>query len=108
MDDKREPRGALDKALGVLIRVLWAAVFALGGAWAATAIPVFGGRWVPGCVAGLVVIGVIFLKEPAFVKAVRKHSTALAIAGLLLYVAVLACAVYSELFSLEWFDWLPG
>ena len=98
---------ALSRALGLLMRLLLVFVFVAGGAWFSTAVPLFGGGWAVGACLGLLAIGLIFKTESALTSFCKRHSAGITLAVLLLYVVLLACAAYSELFDLGWFDWLP-
>jgi hypothetical protein len=97
---------SIDAALGVLMRVLLAAMCALGGAWLTQEIPLLGGRPILGAVVGLALVCVALVKEKAIAGFCTRHRVGLALAGFLLYVVILGLATYSELFNLGWFDWL--
>lgn len=92
--------------LGVVLRLLLAALFTLAGAWAATAVPTGGGSALLGGAIGFALISLCFLKEKSLLGFLRAHGAALSLAGILVYVALLGLATYSELFDLGWFDWL--
>ncbi|MCX6340669.1 MAG: hypothetical protein NTX71_12245 [Candidatus Aureabacteria bacterium] len=100
------PRGRIDTILSVALRLLLVMVFTLAGAWAATVIPSMRGRVPLGAAVGFALIAVCFLKEKSILAFCRKHSAPLSLAGILIYVALLGLATYSELFDLGWFDWL--
>lgn len=106
MDVEVEPHGRFDVMLGVVFRILLVLVFALGGAWIVTAVPLLNGRALIGAIIGLVIIGAALLRERAIVSYCGKHGAELALAGFLLYVVILGFATYSELFDLGWFNWL--
>lgn len=92
--------------LGVALRLLLAALFTLAGAWAATVVSPGGGSALLGGAIGLALISLCLLKEKSVLGFCRAHGTALSLTGILMYVALLGFATYSELFDLGWFDWL--
>ena len=97
----------VDAALGAAICLLVVAVCALGGAWAAGAVPLLGGNTAAGAAAGSAAgVALVAFRKPlaAFGAA---HRDALSLSALFLYVAARAAATWSELFHLGWFDWLP-
>jgi hypothetical protein len=100
------PRGPIDTMLGVALRLLLAALFALSGAWAATAVSSTGGSALLGGVIGFAIISLCLLKEKSVLGFCRANGAALSLAGILMYVALLGFATYSELFDLGWFNWL--
>lgn len=99
--------GLFDAALGVVIWLLLAAVFALAGAWASAVVPPFHGRTIACAAAGLAAIVAVFAARRPLAARWERHRAALSLAGLLVYVAVLAAATWSELFNLGWFNRLP-
>ena len=107
MSAERSCAGRVDAALGVAVRILLAAVFTLGGAWAAGVIPLFRGKAPLGAAAGFAVIAAALLREKSLAAFWERHRAALSLAGLFLYVAALSAATWSELFNLGWFDRLP-
>ena len=100
------PRGPIDTMLGVALRLLLVALFTLAGAWVATVIPPGGGSVLLGGAIGFALITLCFLKEKSILGFCLTHGAALSLAGILMYVALLGLATYSELFDLGWFNWL--
>jgi len=92
--------------LGVALRLLLVVLFPLAGAWAATAASSKEGIALLGGAIGLAFISLCLLKEKSVLGFCRAHGTALALAGILMYVVLLGFATYSELFDLGWFNWL--
>ena len=107
MDAGHPAPARLDVALGVIIRLLVIAVCALGGGWAASAVPILGGMVAMGAAVGFAVGAALVLREKALASFWARYRDALSLAALFLYVAALAAATWSELFHLAWFDWLP-
>ena len=107
MDVGKERGNKLDAVLGVILRVLLALVFALAGASLMSNVPSWGGA-PAGVAIGLLVIAIALLKEKAIVGFLKEYKSTLALAGLILYVAVLGLAAYSELLNLGWFNWLSS
>lgn len=107
MSDGHPRAGTLDAALGVVIWLLLAVMCGVGGAWAAAVVPPLRGRTIACAAAGLAVIAVVFAARRPLAALWERHRAALSLAGLLVYVAVLAAATWSELFNLGWFDRLP-
>lgn len=99
--------GRADALLGVAIRALLVAVFTLGGAWAAGVVPLLKGKTLAGAAAGFAVCAAILFREKSLAALWARHRAAFSLAGFFLYVAALAAATWSELFSLGWFDRLP-
>ena len=106
MESGQASAGWLDRTLGIIIRVLLVAVFALGGAWAATAIHAVRIRGRFGAAVGFAIIIALLIKEKAFAEFYTRHAACLLLIAFTLYVILLGAATYSELFDLGWFNWL--
>jgi len=106
MNTEPRPRGRIDTLLSVALRILLVVLFTLAGAWVATVVPSMRGRVPLGAAIGFALISVCFLKERSILAFCREYSAALSLTGILIYVAILGLATYSELFDLRWFDWL--
>lgn len=107
MRDGHPHAGFLDAALGVVIWLLIAVICAAAGAWAARAVPFLGGRTSACAAAGGAAAAAVFGARRRLAAFAERRRTALFLAGMFVYVAVLAAAAWSELFNLGWFDRLP-